>query len=51
MNQRSGGAGTKTFSVASGSLPAWLSLTREFERQSVRIRPIFQPRLHAKVLC
>lgn len=26
-------------------------LTREFERQGVRIRPIFQPRLHAKVLC
>jgi phosphatidylserine/phosphatidylglycerophosphate/cardiolipin synthase-like enzyme len=26
-------------------------LTREFERQGVHIRPIFQPRLHAKVLC
>ncbi|WP_375414151.1 phospholipase D-like domain-containing protein [uncultured Bradyrhizobium sp.] len=26
-------------------------LTREFERQGVRIRPIFQPRLHAKALC
>lgn len=26
-------------------------LTREFEKQGVRIRPIFQPRLHAKVLC
>jgi phosphatidylserine/phosphatidylglycerophosphate/cardiolipin synthase-like enzyme len=26
-------------------------LTLEFERQGVHIRPIFQPRLHAKTLC
>ncbi|MBB4429421.1 hypothetical protein GGD66_008023 [Bradyrhizobium sp. CIR48] len=25
-------------------------LTHEFERQGVRIRPIFQPRLHAEVM-
>jgi hypothetical protein len=33
----------------SGGNAAELSL--EFERQGVHIRPIFQPRLHAKVLC
>lgn len=26
-------------------------LTREFQKQGVHIRPVFQPRLHAKVLC
>lgn len=39
----------RTTGPLSGSDAA--QLTREFEKQGVRIRPIFQPRLHAKVLC